>query len=275
MKILRSIFVFLSMFLVLMVVRVGEGRPRFLGDVKGNGGGAIQCPGRPLELLDFYEARVLGQGELQLGARLEVQAMAEVLLSRLAFHSPVRAQQFRIWFENFEKEAVFIEGLPLSEIDDLGVELPEGCQWRQVINQNPILLPYNKNYLIDSSLWAKLPLEQRVGLVFHELFYRESTSVTSMGVRWLNSRLATDGLNALPLTERMKIFAGAGLNWAEAQGVVFRLDQAYLIEGQILIQARAQQGSIYLWQEQKLKLRGDLVNFIIRASLNPVAFSIN
>ncbi|MBK7960989.1 MAG: hypothetical protein IPK04_07125 [Bdellovibrionales bacterium] len=148
-------------------------------------------PRKNLEILDYYEARLFGFGEPTLGNPDDFMEMANEYLSRLAVFSPRRAQLLRNRLESFLSEAVFLDNIPLSEIDDLGVTLPPECVWRQVVNQNPTLLPLGKSYLIDRVLWSQLSSLQRVGLVFHEIFYRESTSHTSQGIRRLNGLLAT------------------------------------------------------------------------------------
>jgi hypothetical protein len=91
------------------------------GDAKGNGGGALVCPGKSLEILDYYEARLFGFGEPNLGNPDDFMEMANEYLSRLNVFSPLRAQFFRNRLESFLSEAVFLDDIPISEIDDLGV----------------------------------------------------------------------------------------------------------------------------------------------------------
>lgn len=233
------------------------------GDAKGNGGGALVCPGKNLEILDYYEARLFGFGEPTLGNPDDFMEMANEYLSRLAVFSPRRAQLLRNRLESFLSEAVFLDNIPLSEIDDLGVTLPPECVWRQVVNQNPTLLPLGKSYLIDRVLWSQLSSLQRVGLVFHEIFYRESTSHTSQGIRRLNGLLATKKLNDMTLSERVLVFKTAGLEWAEAQGLAFLLDPEIEFDstGNTLLKGTAVEGSTFFWKNQPVQLRADLVQF--------------
>jgi hypothetical protein len=218
------------------------------GDFKGNGGGAIQCPGQALEILDFYEARELNLGQVQLGTGRGESDLAQVYLSRLKVHSPVLAQKFQQMYQQFETEAVFLESVPIENIDDLGVQIPANCQWRQIVNQNPILLPPGKKYLIDRNAWAELVPLQKVGLIFHELFYLQSKSETSKGLRLINGLISVDSLNSLPLSRRLRLWIDAGLSWMETQGLTFQLDADVVLEAEVLLQAKAVAGSDFHWK---------------------------
>jgi hypothetical protein len=237
--------------------------PTQAGDAKGNGGGALLCPGKNLEILDYHEAKALGFGEPQLGSKDDVAEMVNEYLSRLRVHSPIRAQIFRGWFESFASEAVFLNSIPIGEIDDLGISLPPGCEWRQIINQNPLLLPAGKKYIIDHHLWDQLSSIQKVGLIFHELLYRESDSKTSQGLRRLNGLIVTDRLNGLNLANRINLAKEAGLDWVETQGLMFTVKKEYETDstGNKLLRAYAVNGSTFFWKEQPLQLRSDVVTF--------------
>jgi hypothetical protein len=231
------------------------------GDVKGNGGGALLCPGKPLEILDFYEVQQKGLGKVNFGEAQTQQQMVDVYLARLAKYSPARSALYRNWAESFLNEAVFLDQIPLDDIDDIGVTLPKNCQWFQIINQNPLLLPPGKRYLIHRDLWLQLNLQQQVGLIFHELIYRQSGSQNSTGLRHLNGLIAADQFNSLSLTERIDISIQAGLRDFEDHGVTFRLDKDVKIENNKLRLAYAVENSEYIWKNQKLKLFSDVVEF--------------
>lgn len=243
------------------------------GDEKGNGGGAIQCPGRPLEILDFFEARQMKLGEPHLGSGQSIEELAQEYLSRLAITSPQRSEQFREWLQNFENEFVMVSSVPIEYIEDLGVEIPAGCQWRQIVNQNPLLLPSGKKYLVDRRAWEELSNLQKVGLMFHEFFYRQSNSWTSKGLRFLNALVATDRLREFSLSQRLSLFREAGLSWMEAQGLAFQINSEVQLDQERLVRARTLADSVYVWRGQKLRLREALVDFFETGSPQALCIS--
>lgn len=243
------------------------------GDIKGNGGGAILCKDQFLEILDFYEANSLGYGKPDFGGAVLENEIKSVYLDRLAVHSPQRSEIYRQWLNDFESEAVFIENIPIEDISDLGVSLPDQCSWHQIVNQNSILLGGGKKYLIDRTLWGQLSPSQKVGLMMHELFYRESTSKTSKGLRLLNALLATNQLNQIDLLSRSKLFADAGLGWMESQGIAFLLGNTAIIQNDQLQEATALKGSTFRWQNQSLILREDLVSFHANGAVKSLKIS--
>jgi hypothetical protein len=259
-------FIF-SLLLILIVVS------SFAGDVKGNGGGAVICSGNTLEILDLYEARLAGYGEPSLGNNTELESMMNEYLQRLSIYSPVRAKLYLDWFKNFENESIFLSGIPIQPIPDLGSPLPKGCVWHQIVNQNPLLLPSDKKYLIDKTVWQKLSNLQKVGLIFHELIYRESNSSTSRGLRLLNGLVMTDQLNSLGLEDRINLFSDAGLLSFEAQGLKFLLHKQFKVEKGSLLYAWPEKGSTFSWKGQNLNLANEPVIFYQNSKIKSLPLS--
>ncbi|MCB0415705.1 MAG: hypothetical protein KDD50_15305, partial [Bdellovibrionales bacterium] len=232
------------------------------GDFLGNGGGGLICENRGIELLDFYEGKLEINENIKLGDPQSSEAeIADLYLTRLKVFSPKRTDLFRKRFSDFYKEATFIDKLPLMEIPDLGIDIPEGCEWKQIVNQNPLLLSPGKKYLIDLELWSKLSTIQKVGLMFHEIIYRESNSLTSKGLRHLNALIAFDKINQMDLPSRIDVFQQAGLAWMEAQGFSFSLTDPFVVESNILVKAIAIEDSPFLWKQQNLVMREAPITF--------------
>ncbi len=246
------------------------GIPTFAGDFKGNGGSSVQCSGKPLQILDFFEM----PWPLQLGPpNLSAEAKSEIYLQRLAAFSPRRADLYRLWFQRFQSEAVFLDGIPIDKIPDTDFTPPPGCVLVQVVNQNPALLPPGKHYLVDSELWRELSTDQKVGLIFHELLYRESKAKNSIQIRKLNAAIAGHQIRRYTpeqMTQKLKL---AELPWAEAQGLMFSLEEKFSFDKKgFLRTAMPISRSSFKLRDFKFELRSNPVEFYDNGSIQKIRF---
>lgn len=245
--------------ILLLVVSGLMGATTWAGDFKGNGGSSVACPGQALQILDFFEMKV----PLQLGPPdLNFSAKAQIYLKRVATFSAARAALYLVGFQKFEEEAVFLNGIPIDTIPDTDFVPPPGCDLVQVINQNPALLPPGKHYLVDLNQWQKLSAEQQLGLIFHELLYRESTAKTSKAVRELNALIASGEILRRSAPQIVGLLKAAELPWAELQGMIFDLNKPFAFDARgVLRSAVPMMHSVFKKTEGTLDLRADAVEF--------------
>lgn len=152
----------------------------FAGNDRGHGGGVVVCRDTnrkvlSVELLDFYENRILRDIEPDLGDNtLSYNTKIEIALSRIEKLDPVRARRYRQKALDFLSKTKFTEGVILPNTNDFGhVPLATGCEIEQLASQRDIRLPQDKSYLINKDLWEHplLSNASRAGLILHELVY--------------------------------------------------------------------------------------------------------
>jgi hypothetical protein len=179
--------------------------------VVGNGGEGVYCPGSgEITLFDYYEANVLRGLQPNLGPiQNTYQQKLSLLLSRLAQFDPARAAIYRNRVNSFESESRFVTGADLTPIPDSNSPvIPRGCQIVQLAVQRPPTFPGEAYYLLDKEKWDLMSNDQRAGLVFHEIIYREALGVgatDSSGARYLNSTIASDSLSGMKNSEYLNI----------------------------------------------------------------------
>jgi hypothetical protein len=171
-------------FVLLLFVGYAPGVAR-AGDVVRNGGDVVIC-GESVRLLDYYEAEAEGEA-LDLPSDNDPLEVARAVLYALRSVDFDRAERYLGWIEGFAGERAevrFVEE-SLPDIYDAGriVQVPEGCTIRQVALQ---MEPSNGDvirYLIDRRLWERLSIDDRAGLVLHEIVLREARLASSPDTR--------------------------------------------------------------------------------------------
>ncbi|MCM2276926.1 MAG: hypothetical protein NDJ89_02480 [Oligoflexia bacterium] len=206
-----------------MMLFVASSAGAAAGDSKGNGGSGIVCrdaAGRisAVELLDYYEVRLSGRA-LSLKPELgSYENMLNELFDRWSPHAPLRMAQYRRWLKSFESEAGFHSGVSIPAIPDTGsIVIPAGCEPMPIAFQRPDgeIMPGVKRYTISKDLWDLMPEVQKVGLVLHELIYREGIQAghtTSFPTRYLNGYLSSETPNSF---EYAAVVSQMPLLWTE------------------------------------------------------------
>lgn len=208
------------------------------GHSVGNGGKGVICrdsEGRILsiELLDFYEARVVRGIQRDLGApSLSVSEKIRVALERLARLSPQRAREYQAQADRFFDEVLFLRGQTLIGTDDSDhISFPSGCAVEQMATQNEPRLPEDKRYTINQDLWERLDSDNQTGLILHEIIYREaieSGQNNSRSSRYINSYITSKKIDGLSPETFTKILQELGFQYSEIQGVwlsLFRVER--------------------------------------------------
>jgi hypothetical protein len=176
----------------------------------GNGGDAVVCRNNAgditsVELLDYYEARVMRGIEVNLGGTiLSVEEKVDLALSRIKTRAPKRFQRYQKLVNEFFEESKFISNIHLVDISDSeNVLLGKGCVVEQLAIQQEPIFEEDARYLINKDLWDLLSLDHQAGLVLHEIIYFEAIHQfsepheNSKLVRYFNSFISSDvGANA-------------------------------------------------------------------------------
>jgi hypothetical protein len=173
------------------------------GHEVGNGGDVIECQqpavllgNKSIGLLDFYEARQRGMSlNFELGGDENARVVA--LIERIKGIDPDRAALYLSYASSFWSEAALLPNAHLPDIPDDGpVSLPgPNCEVKQIAIQSAPELPGEKRYNIDKALWDKLDVDERAGLILHEIAYREALDhahETSKKIRYFNGLIVSD-----------------------------------------------------------------------------------
>jgi len=171
---------------------------------KGNGGDAVVCRDDQSKIisaepLDVYEARKLRQINVTGLQRIgDTRSAFNILLDRLGSLSPVRAGRFRSFFENFQRDQTMTDGVLVDIPDSEHLSYPRGCAIEQLIIQRIPETPFDRTFLIQKSIWARLtPVNQAI-MIMHEAFLSEAIAnesvlhwetIQTRGLRYVNSLL--------------------------------------------------------------------------------------
>ncbi len=144
----------------------------------GNGGDVVVCPARPVEtrvrLLDYVEAERRGF-QISIGSGT-VEQRVERALSYLDPIDPGRARYFRTRAAAFLREAEFLNGQVLQDVDDSShVTLDAGCHLEQIAVRVPPRFPDldRSLFLVNGDLWSQLDTTHKAGLVLHEVLFED------------------------------------------------------------------------------------------------------
>lgn len=183
---MKKLFVFVGAFAFSLFARAG-------GQL-GNGADVIVCTSgfkTTVELLDIYEARTLygrqWKNEVLEGQNLELSAVVGIVhfLKLLDQKLPVKSVRIRSYEREFFDEALFLDGIELTDIpDSMEIVIPGGCRLAQLVVQLPSPEPGQRRYTINRDLWKLLDAEGRVGAILHEIIYRDQVSLGHTDSRW-------------------------------------------------------------------------------------------
>lgn len=233
----------------------------FGGDDAGNGGHGVVCRDgagniTSIELLDFYEARVLMHGLTpDLGnSSLSVDQKIDHALERISKLDPYRAFVWRLRAHDFLKYTLMVkEKLPL--VNDFGkLTLPPECSVEQIALQKKAEFPESKVFKVNARLWSLLDRDEQAGLILHEVIYEEAIRLShkdSVHARYFNENLTANGkLENLTGPEYIEFLRRAGFRpWVN--GVYLDRDQglSYFPSGNV------RSGRVY--GKQKARVNGN------------------
>lgn len=181
--------------------------PVFAGTRVSGGGDVIVCQpagGAPTyRLLDFYEAEILFNSPLKMltdglvdDPNARVQEKALHVLERLRQWSPVRYAFYKAEVDNFFVSFAHFTSESIRPIDDAHYNiLPAHCSLEQLAMQQELATINDPTYWVNLPYWNNLSLDDRAGLLLHEIFYNEFLTyghTDSLASRRLIGQLATD-----------------------------------------------------------------------------------
>lgn len=193
---------FQNLIVVALMISGTQVWPRAQGTETGNGGGVVVCRNKTtdaiekVELLDYYEARVIRNLKLDLGAdTLSYDEKAQSVLSKMEKLTPIRAAKYRKLYNKFFSEAVMVPDANLDYIDDAAsVVVPIGCKKEQASILRTPEFPEDARYIISQILWDKLDNNSKAGLILHEIIYQEALSLgetTSKTTRYFVGKITS------------------------------------------------------------------------------------
>lgn len=201
------------------------------GDKKRNGGTLVRC-GSELEVFDLYESQNSYGLELSPIPGTDYIKILEQVLSRLDRHNPLRANLYRSFLKDFEKESRFIPDSNFTEIPDVGagVPYPKECVVVQAVAQFRQITPQGLRYLINQDLWVQLSPYQKAALTLHELVYREAYEANnnienSLGVRYFTGYLFSTTAQTDSLKGYIETLKNSDLLTAEYRGITIAIRQ--------------------------------------------------
>ncbi|MEC9282532.1 MAG: hypothetical protein VX642_07455 [Bdellovibrionota bacterium] len=202
----------------------------FAGDRKGNGGDVLTCePVSKYHLwsLDWYEMLYRYKLKPNFPDLDSDVSSALKILERIKDISPRRYEKLSKLVREFYFRSKFTR-FPLSDVRDSGVyEIPEDCQLSQAVNQNPDILPSNKYYLINETIWNQLNLEMKTSLILHEVIYKSQDFKTSENLRKYVSFLIADEFHLLSLAQYNQKLKNLGFLKNEINGLEVDLMQDF------------------------------------------------
>lgn len=203
------------------------------GRIVGNGGDVVVCKDAQnnitsIDLLDHFEARSLRGLSIDFGVQSDsVSERVYAAITRLQWLSPDRAKKYRQWANTFNSETNITTDVELVDIPDSQHSgIPRGCKPLQIANQATVLLPGQKRYIIDKTLWDLLNPDQKAGLILHEIVYRETLSFgqeNSIAARFLSSLMASPTITELKLKQFIELLQQLGFPSIRAQGVLIQI----------------------------------------------------
>ncbi len=201
------------------------------GDKKRNGGTLLRC-GDGLEVLDLYEGKNSYGLELSPVPGKDYNDVLEQVLLRLDRLNPIRANLYRGFLKDFEKESRFIPNSNFTDIPDVGdgIPYPKECEVVQAVAQFRQVTPQGLRYLINQDLWAQLSAYQKAALTLHELVYRETYEANnnienSQGVRYFTGYLFSTALLTDSLKSYIDTLKSSDLMTAEYRGITIAIRQ--------------------------------------------------
>lgn len=199
----------------------------------GNGGDVVVCRDgsgaiASVELLDFYEARVIRGFTIDLGApTLPVAQKVQTAIGRMSGLAPLKTKQLLSWAADFEKEAIRLADVTLIDVPDSAhIVVPNNCRIEQIAIQRDPEFDTDKRYTINKDIWDRLDADNQAGLIIHEVLYREFKKLksNSMSTRYWNAVLSGKELT-MPQTDEAHfvLFDKLGIQDLERNGLIFKV----------------------------------------------------
>lgn len=202
------------------------------GDYKGNGGNVIFCShkAKQYEVFDLFEARVAHDFTIEFASGSAYREILENMFLRIERLNPTRANLYRAFLKDFEKESRMMTDARLDVLpgEEGWASMEPGCERQQAMVQfkNPTINGFR--YFVDANIWNKLDEQNKAALALHEFIYREGLSdendfPNSLGVRYFNSVLHSSLMKTLPLQKYIETLQKVGLQAADAHGFPIQL----------------------------------------------------
>ncbi len=209
---------------------------------KGHGGQALVCRNvdgsvKSIDFLDFFEARVLRNVQIDLGAAdLDPTTKARSALLRFSHLDYAMASSADQMASAFNGSTRFVDS-NLTLADDVGAMiLDPDCGMEQLFTAQDAALPFDQPVTVNNRLWPLLTNDQKAGVILHLSLY---PTIASWGVkddsaaRYLTELIAshqldsytTDQWNALKT--KLQGASGNDTIWLDTQtGVTFLFPNA-------------------------------------------------
>lgn len=190
----------------------------FAGTDVGNGGDVVVCKDKnnkitSVELLDFFEARVVNNYVLKHGAySLPLEEKVKVLIDRMGISQKDKVALYAK-LNLFFKEAAILDNINLIDVNDSAhVAVPVGCSIEQIAIQVEPQTSLAKRYTVSKFYWDRIDDFNKAGLIFHEIIYGLNLPAeNSRGVRMMVGLSAADLLKELVDLEAAQFYKSFSL----------------------------------------------------------------
>lgn len=199
--------------ILLMWTFISNAGPKVIG----NGGDGVVCRDSSgkitsVEILDYFEGRNLYQYTPVFNKSLSVENIVFQILQRLKERDLKFYELLIDGLKDFNSEARFLSNIRLEDTNDSKhLFSQKGCKVEQLAIQYEPQLQEKPQFLIDKDLWDIMPALSKVGLILHEILYRQyilnqvtDEEVDSRMVRRFNALLAADEIKNLSDIEYKK-----------------------------------------------------------------------
>lgn len=204
---------------------------------EGNGGDAVVCRdnGQTIlsaRLLDYYEGETLRDQRMDFSDAegISEDAYVKLLIKRIGRLTPMRARDYQQRYEQFYKEAKFLRGVELADVPDSAhVAVPRGCKVEQLAIRLSMVYPRDKKYFINADIWDALSIEDRAGLIVHEIIYEEASprgGGNSTHSRYINALVASGEIKEFVLRDFYRLLRSGNMYLPlEYKGMHFRYNR--------------------------------------------------
>lgn len=170
------------------------------GDIVGNGGDAVVCKSKrtidTVEMLDLYEARIFRGWKLVAPSPLPPVEQAVEALAPLQNLDPARYARLRIRVEGFMADTVLMPDADLEDISDSEeLFIPKDCDVEQIVIRRKNILPKEKRFVVNKTLWDEMDEQNQAALILHEVIYEEhflAGEPNSLTARYLTGLLMSE-----------------------------------------------------------------------------------
>lgn len=166
------------------------------GHEVGNGGDILRCKDK-ITLFDFHESTTNGFKKFKASDRDYLGTLEQVLDKFKKVDSKL-ANQYIKRSKSIYSEISFEDNVTLTDVkDSVHASLPKGCELKQIAIRlkapKKMADGTERNFIIDKGLWNKLTVEERAGLILHEIIYEHLVFLgerDSRKARYLNGLIS-------------------------------------------------------------------------------------